>query len=418
MKKENVDVLVIGAGPSGSVSAAYLNKHGINVKVVEKTKFPRFQVGESLIPRCMDNFEEAGLLNCLKKQGYQKKHGARFIKDGMQGNFDFSKKFGEGWNWTWQVPRDHFDKTLIDEAIRQGVKVDFETEVVDIQFNGSDSLTTLNHTNGTQSQIEAKYIIDSSGFGRVVARKLGLEAPPKIAEHGSIFTQVKDIRRPDTPEGTLITFEIIEKEVWFWYIPFSNGNTSIGFVGPMDWINKFEGSTTAVLNQMMKTSPYYYDQFKDLPFLFAPYKVENIAKNVTKLFGDGFVLTGNSAEFLDPVFSSGVSFATESGVLAAKLVIKELQGETVNWQEDFVDHMKRGVDVFSTYVKEWYTGNLQKIFFNENPREDFKAQICAVLAGYVWDQTNPFVKKHNHIVRNVAKLVEMESSAEWITKFN
>jgi len=96
MKKENVDVLVIGAGPSGSVSAAYLNKHGVNVKVVEKTKFPRFQVGESLIPRCMDNFKEAGLLDCLMDQGYEKKHGARFIRDGVKGSFDFSKKHGEG----------------------------------------------------------------------------------------------------------------------------------------------------------------------------------------------------------------------------------------------------------------------------------------------------------------------------------
>ncbi|WP_108803111.1 NAD(P)/FAD-dependent oxidoreductase [Aquimarina sp. Aq107] len=410
MKKENVDVLVIGAGPSGSVSAAYLNKHGINVKVVEKTKFPRFQVGESLIPRCMDNFEEAGLLDCLMKQGYEKKHGARFIKDGVTGSFDFSKKYGDGWDWTWQVPRDHFDKTLIDEAIRQGVSVDFETEVTNVEFNGTDSLTTVKHKDGSESQIEAKFIIDSSGFGRVVARQLGLEAPSKLAEHGSIFTQVKDIKRPEGIEGTTITFEIIETEVWFWYIPFSNGNTSIGFVGPMEWINKFEGNKTEVLQKMMKTSPYYYEQFKDVPYLFEPYKVENIAKNVTKLFGDGFVLTGNSAEFLDPVFSSGVSFATETGLLSAKLVIKQLNNEEVDWQTEFVDYMRQGVDVFTTYVKEWYTGNLQKIIFHDKPNEDFKEQICAVLAGYVWDKTNPFVKKHSHIVRNVAKLVEMEEN--------
>ena len=232
----------------------------------------------------MDNFEEAGLLDCLMKQGYEKKYGARFIKDGVKGSFDFSKKHGEGWDWTWQVPRDHFDKTLIDEAISQGVSVDFETEVTDVQFDGTNSLTTVKHKDGSESEIEAKFIIDSSGFGRVIARQLGLEAPPKIAEHGSIFTQVKDVNRPEGIEGTTITFEIIETEVWFWYIPFSNGNTSIGFVGPMEWINKFEGNTTEVLQEMMKTSPYYYDQFKDVPYLFDPYKVENISKNVTKLF--------------------------------------------------------------------------------------------------------------------------------------
>ena len=410
MKKENVDVLVIGAGPSGSVSAAYLNKYGINVKVVEKTKFPRFQVGESLIPRCMDNFKEAGLLDCLMNQGYQKKHGARFVKSGLEGSFDFGKKYGEGWNWTWQVPRDHFDNTLINEVIRQGVSVDFETEVTNVEFDDSNSLTTVKHTDGSESQIAAKFIIDSSGFGRVIARQLGLEAPPKIAKHGSIFTQVKDIRRPKGTKGSMITFEIIETEVWFWYIPFSNGNTSIGFVGPVEWIKKFKGNTTEMLKDMMKTSYYYQEQFKDIPYLFEPYKVENISKNVTKLFGDGFVLTGNSAEFLDPVFSSGVSFATETGLLAAKLTIQQLNNEEVNWQEDFVDHMKKGVDVFSSYVKEWYTGNLQKIIFHDKTNEDIKEKICAVLAGYVWDTTNPFVKKHHRILRNVAKLVEMEQN--------
>ncbi|WP_148782351.1 NAD(P)/FAD-dependent oxidoreductase [Aquimarina intermedia] len=408
MKKEIVDVLVIGAGPSGSVSAAYLQKNNINVKVVEKCKFPRYQVGESLIPRCMDNFEEAGLLDCLTKQGYQKKYGARFIKDGAHGTFDFSKKHGEGWDWTWQVPRDHFDKTLTDELTAQGVPIAFETEVKDIKFHDEYSVTRVQHTDGTETEITAKYIIDSSGFGRVIARQLGLEATPKIAEHGSIFTQVKDVNRPEGSEGTLITFEIIETEVWFWYIPFSNGNTSIGFVGPMEWMNKFKGSNSEVLSQMMETSIYYKEQFKDVPYLFEPYKVANIAKNVTKLYGKGFVLTGNSAEFLDPVFSSGVSFATESGLKAAKLVIKELNNEAVDWEEDFVTYMKKGVDVFSTYVKEWYSGNLQKIIFHKNSNEVIKEQICAVLAGYVWDETNPFVKKHSRLIRNVAKLIEME----------
>ncbi|WP_378187665.1 NAD(P)/FAD-dependent oxidoreductase [Aquimarina sp. W85] len=408
MKKEIVDVLVIGAGPSGSVSAAYLKKNNIKVKVIEKCKFPRYQVGESLIPRCMDNFDEAGLLTCLKKQGYQKKHGARFIKDDAEGIFDFSKKHGEGWDWTWQVPRDHFDKTLTDELLSKGVLIDFETEVIDVNFFDQHSITRVKHKDGTETDIKAKYIIDSSGFGRVIAKQLGLEATPKIAQHGSIFTQVNDINRPKGAEGTLITFEIIDTEVWFWYIPFSNGNTSIGFVGPMEWIQSFKGSNSEILLQMMETSKHYKEQFRDIPYLFEPYKVENIAKNVTKLHGNGFVLTGNSAEFLDPVFSSGVSFATESGLKAAKLVIKELNNEHVDWEEDFVTYMKKGVDVFSTYVKEWYSGNLQKIIFHKNSNEVIKAQICAVLAGYVWDETNPFVKKHNRLVRNVAKLIEME----------
>lgn len=126
MKKEIADVLIIGAGPSGMVSAAYLHNQGIKVMVIEKTSFPRFCIGESLIPQCMDNLEEAGLLNAVMVAGFQKKFGARFIKGDQFGEFDFSQKHGEGWDWTWQVPRADFDLILAEEAIRQGVDIRFK----------------------------------------------------------------------------------------------------------------------------------------------------------------------------------------------------------------------------------------------------------------------------------------------------
>lgn len=410
MKKEKVDVAIIGAGPSGTVSAAYLRQHGINAKVIEKSKFPRYSIGESLIPRCMDNFDEAGLLDCLKTQNYQVKTGARFIKDGLESNFDFSKKFGEGWDWTWQVPRDHFDNVLAQECIRKGVSIEFESQVTDVRFTEENATLFIEDKEKNTYQLEAKYVIDSSGFARVLARILDLEAAPKIPQHSSIFTQVKDVRRPKGCEGEAITFDIIEQEVWFWYIPFSNGNTSIGFVATTEWFDQFKGTTTEKFAQMLSFTEKYYPQFKELPFLFEPRQVKNIAKNVTKFYGNRFVLTGNSAEFLDPVFSSGVSFATESGLLAAKLIIKILKGKEVDWQKEYVDYMQEGVNVFSTYVKEWYNGNLQKIIMRQEHNLKVKGQVCAVLAGYVWNKENPFVKKHDRLVKNIAHLIDMEDN--------
>ena len=410
MKKEKVDVAIIGAGPSGTVSASYLRQQGISIKIIEKSKFPRYSIGESLIPRCMDNFEEAGLLDCLLKQNYQVKTGARFIKNGKKSEFDFSKKFGKGWDWTWQVPRDHFDHVLAQECIKKGVEIEFETTVIDACFTEEKATLTLKNEEHEISQLDAKYVIDSSGFGRVLAQLLNLEAPPQVAQHSSIFTQIKDIRRPDGKEGSLITFDIIEEEVWFWYIPLSNGNTSIGFVASNDWFLQFKGNTNEKLRQMLPLTEKYYPQFKELSFLFEPIQVNNIAKNVTKLYGNRFVLTGNSAEFLDPVFSSGVSFATESGLLAAKLIVKELRSITVDWEKEYVDYIKSGVNVFSTYVKEFYNGNLQKILMHQQPNEEIKQQVCAVLAGYVWNEENPFVKKHNKLVKNVARLIDLENN--------
>src|SRR5699024_10536065 len=231
MKTDEVDVLVIGAGPSGCVSSAYLNKKNINVKVVEKAKFPRPVIGESFIPRVMDHFDEVNLLPAIKKAGFEKKWGARFIRKNETCLFDFSKKFGEGWDWTWQVPRADFDNVIAKEVQRQGVEIDFETEAIDVKFEEDYSLTTIQDKTGNQKQIKAKFIIDSSGYGRVLPKLLNLDAPAQVTGSSSIFTHTKDINRPtEGLDKTMITFEVLDTKVWFWVIPFSNGITSLGVV--------------------------------------------------------------------------------------------------------------------------------------------------------------------------------------------
>jgi flavin-dependent dehydrogenase len=409
MNDIHVDVLIIGAGPSGCVAAAYLNSQGYNIKVVEKSIFPRFVIGESLLPRCMDHFEEVGLLDCLKAANFELKPGARFLRGDIVCNFDFSDKHSEGWDWTWQVPRADFDHILAKEIIKKGVKVSFEHEVVgvDIAEDGT-SKTAIKDKDGNTYYVHAKFIIDSSGYGRVLPRLLDLDKPSALPDHSSIFTHVKDVKRAEGTEGTLITFDVLDKDTWFWVIPFSNGNTSLGFVSKTEYIDSFEGSTTERMKQMLKLSDYYYDRFEGVDFLFEPINIKNYSKSVKQLYGKGYALTGNSSEFLDPVFSSGVTFATESALMSAKLISKELNGEQVDWEEDYSNYIKYGVAVFSTYVKEWYTGNLQTLFFHRPENPEVKRQICAVLAGYVWDKTNPFVKKHDRIVKTLAHLINME----------
>lgn len=410
MLTEFVDVLVIGAGPSGCVSAGHLHNNNVKVKVVEKTKFPRLVVGESLIPRVMDHFAEAGLFPALDAMGFEKKLGARFIRGEEICIFDFSDKYGEGWDWTWQIPRADFDNVMAQEILKKGIDLEFESEVLAVEFEGKNSITTVKDKDGNMKKIHAKMIIDSSGYGRVLPRLLDLDTPSKLDPHSSIFTHVKDINRPEGEEGTLISFDILETEVWLWVIPFSNGNTSLGVVGPTHFINSLSENkdNREALQNAIKLSDYYVKRFGGVDFLFEPVKLENYSRSVKKMYGDGFALTGNSSEFLDPVFSSGVAFATESGMLAAKLYLKEHQGIAVDWEEEFTGYMRRGIGVFTTYVKEWYTGNLQTLFFHRPENPDVKRKICAVLAGYVWDQTNPFVKKHDNLIKNMAHVIHME----------
>lgn len=410
MSIEHVDVLVIGAGPSGCVASAYLHQKNIKVKVVEKNKFPRLVVGESLIPRVMDHLDEAGFLPALEKMHFEIKHGARFIRGKQVCIFDFSKKFGDGWDWTWQVPRADFDKALADEVINKGIDLTFEAEVVDIEFNDDYSITTIKQNDGSFHKVKSKFIIDSSGYGRVLPRLLDLDSPSGLDPHSSIFTHIKDINRPLGEEGSLISFDILNTEAWLWVIPFSNGNTSVGIVGPTEYINDLskDNNTTNALRNAIKKSDHYVDRFGNSDFLFEPKKLENYSRSVKKTHGKGFVLTGNSSEFLDPVFSSGVAFATESGLLAAKLIHRQLNGEKINWDIEYHEYINSGIEVFKTYVKEWYTGNLQTLFFHQPENPEVKRNICAVLAGYVWNKGNPFVKKHSNVIKNMAYILKQE----------
>src|SRR5882757_2467083 len=177
MKRSKVDVLVIGAGPAGTVAASIVNKAGFKVRIVEKLKFPRFVIGESLLPRCMEALEQAGFLDAVKAKGFQEKFGAKFVKNGKICDYLFADQFTQGWTWTWQVPRGEFDQTLADTVEKMGVPVSYETTVTNIVFTGSDSLTTVEDIQGNQSQIQARFIIDGSGYGRVIPRLFNLDKP-------------------------------------------------------------------------------------------------------------------------------------------------------------------------------------------------------------------------------------------------
>ena len=150
------------------------------------------------------------------------------------------------------------------------------------------------------------------------------------------------------------------------------------------------------------------ERFAGVEYAFEPEFIEGYSIAVKKLHGEGFVLTGNATEFLDPVFSSGVTFAVESGMQAAKLLVRQLNGEKIDWDETYLKHISQGVETFRTYVNGWYGNKLQTIFFAENTNPNVKEKICSVLAGYVWDTTNPFVRNHKNAVNSLVDLITSE----------
>jgi len=409
MTTEKIDVLVIGAGPSGTVAASIINKAGFKTKIVEKEQFPRFVIGESLLPRCMEALDAADFVDVVKAKGFQVKYGAKFVQGTNKVmDFLFSEQFTKGWSWTWQVKRADFDYALAKEVERMGVPVEYKTTVTDIQFSGSNSVTSVTKEDGTQKQIEAKFIVDASGYGRVIPRLFNLDKPSNLPPRKTLFTHIKDARRENYIQPNRILIIDHAPGVWAWVIPFSDGVSSCGFVGYPEYFDKYIGSPEEQLRAIIKAEPNTAKRFEDCEFMFEPRTIQGWSSTTNKFYGDGFVLTGNVTEFLDPIFSSGVTLATVSSHRAAELAVRQLKGETIDWEEEYMKPTMVGVDTFRTFVMAWYDGTLQKIFFNDVQNIEVQRQICSVLAGYVWDTENPYVKNHESALKRLARLVEIE----------
>jgi flavin-dependent dehydrogenase len=406
----NTDVLVIGAGPAGTVAASIVNKAGYKVRIVEKMKFPRFVIGESLLPRCMEALEEAGFLDAVKEKKFQEKGGAKFVKNGLICDYQFSRQFTNGWSWTWQVPRADFDKTLADTVEKMGVTIDYETTVVGIEFHGSDSVTTVEDKLGNQSRINARFIIDGSGYGRVIPKLFKLDRPSTLPPRKAMFTHTVDLRRAISDEPNRITIVVHKPGIWIWIIPFSTGVTSLGFVGDPSFFESYTGNTEEKMRSMIADEPYLMQRFENTEFVFEPRVLESWSSTTERFYGEGFVLTGNVTEFLDPVFSSGVTLATVSSQIAGKLVVDKLNGRPVDWENEYMKIMMQGVDTFRSYVMAWYEGTLDTIFFADNQDPLINTQICSVLAGYVWDLSNPYVKNHKTYLQRLATLITIRDS--------
>ncbi|MBX2968004.1 MAG: tryptophan 7-halogenase [Cyclobacteriaceae bacterium] len=404
---KEVDVLVIGAGPAGSIAASLVHKAGLRVQVVEREKFPRFVIGESLLPRCMEVLEEAGFLEALKEKKFQEKSGAKFLKGNEVADYNFSDQFSKGWNWTWQVPRAEFDQTLVEVNQQRGIPVEFQTTVTAIEFfDDESSITTVTDVTGNEKKIKARFIIDASGYGRVIPRLLNLDRPSNLEPRKAVFAHIHDPERSNFDEPNRILIVTYAPGTWVWIIPFSTGITSVGFVGSFEFFDSIEGDLDQKFKTLIAGNDYLKRRFEKAALVFQPRKLEAWSATTDKFYGKGFVLTGNVTEFLDPIFSSGVMFAAVSSQLASHAVIKKLSGKEVNWDSEYTRVIQQGVDTFRSYVMAWYKGTLDTIFFAKEKNPLVVRQICSVLAGYVWDMENPYVKGHATELRRLARRIE------------
>jgi len=401
----DADVLVIGAGPAGSVAGSLLSRQGHRVITLEAGTLPRFQIGESLLPRSNDILAAAGLLDAVVARRYQPKNAALFLDRERRERFCFADAFPGQRPQTFQVPRDDFDQTLATAARAHGVDVRFNHKVETIELAGDQvSLSVLDLEADRRLQLHAGFVLDCSGYGRVLPRLLGLEKRSELPPRVALFTWVEgDDRPPGDLEGD-IWICIHPRGAWGWIIPFSNGRTSVGLVMPQADYESVSGCDRDRLFALLQEDPNVRVRLRNASPVLKTVKLSGWAAAVTKFHGPGWAVTGNASEFLDPVFSSGVTLALESSSIAAGLVHRSLCGEAVDWDAEYDAAVDKAVGVFKVFVRSWYEGSLPRILLSPNKHPAIKQAITAVLGGYVTDPSNPFVRDPEKTLAAVLKL--------------
>lgn len=401
---DHFDVIVIGAGPAGALAATLLVQRGLKVAILEKSLFPRFVIGESLLPQSMVFLEKAGLLPVIEAAGFQLKNGANFTDDRRFSVIDFADKFTDGPATTFQVERERFDTLLADAAAAAGADLRFEQDVRDVSFDDDGATVTGTGPKGP-FRLTARFLVDASGYGRVLPRLMKLDTPSDFPVRHALFTHVDDRLegRKFDRNKILITVHPECRDIWYWLIPFSGGKSSIGAVIPPERLAAFEGTPSEKLWAIIDQSAEMRTLLEGARDRRPAAEISGYSTKVSKIAGPQFALLGNAGEFLDPVFSSGVTVAFKSADLLIDPLMRQLNGETVDWEQDFAVPLQRGVDCFRVFVEAWYRGDLQEIIFNPpgdgNP---IKGMIVSILAGYAWDEKNPFVNQGRRYLDLVA----------------
>lgn len=390
----STDVLIIGGGPAGSVAGGYLVSRGVDVLCLERQHFPRFVIGESLLPRCNALLEQAGFLEAVKARNYLIKPGATFKRGDDSEYFCFAEAMKGDYPDTFQVPRDDFDRTLATQARKMGLDLRFGHQVDDVIFDDEGATATVSDLEaGTTYTVRAAYVMDCSGYGRVLPRLLDLEVadkdlPPRV----SCFTQIEGDHRPEGIREGEIWICSHPENGWIWIIPFSNGRTSIGGVCDPEVWESLPGATTKdKLFAFLNGEPNTAERIKDAVAVNAAQVIAGYSQKVKALHGDRWCLVGNASDFLDPIFSSGVTLALETSLLAASLAERTLQGDEVDWDSEYDAVVVKAVKVFLTFIEAWYDGRLPTIFFTKTKPERVKERICSILGGHVLRDDNAFV---------------------------
>lgn len=379
------DVVIIGAGPAGATSALILARKGFKVIALEKSTFPRFHIGESILPRNFPLVEELGLDAALERLPHLKKYGAEFGMgdDHNTTRFYFDAGLIPG-SRTFNIERAHFDKMLMDEARAAGAEIRENTAVKRIvKLADRDVAIELD---GGQT-ISGKYLLDCSGHGTVVGRHLGLRRPvddPRLHKV-AYFEHFDDVERlPGKEDGHPSIF--MTTEGWFWVIGLSEKRTSVGFVCHPDLIKRVGVPANRMLQWAVARCPVVRHRMRNAAGPATNQILADFSYTCHPIAGDGYFMVGDAGCFLDPIFSTGVTLAMMGATQAARHVTDLLNDKTTpaRARAEYIRFVTGSTSVFWHMIRNYYTHSFRELFLNGTGPMNVHGAIISLLAGHVF----------------------------------
>ena len=383
------EVLVIGGGPAGSTLAALLAERGRDVVLVEKERHPRFHIGESLLPLNLPLFERLGVAAEIERIGMPK-FGAEFVSPWHEKpvTFDFAQALDKSFPSAYQVRRSEFDEILFRNAVRKGARALEACRVLSVDFDPEGAMVSARDEHGAERHWQTKFVADASGRDTFLANRLGIKQRSKKHNSAAIYGHFSGARRQaGKAEGNITAFWF--DHGWFWFIPLSDGTTSVGAVCWPYYMKTRKTRPDQFLLDTIALCPALAERLRNASLISPVTATGNYSYTAERTMGRNYLMLGDAYMFIDPIFSTGVFLAMHSAFVGADTIEtclddpRRAQAALMTFDAT----MRRGPRVFSWFIHRVTTPTLRDIFMAPSNRFRLQEALLSVLAGDIFRST-------------------------------
>jgi len=380
------DVIVIGGGPAGSTASTLLAQRGFDVLLVERERFPRFQIGESLLPYNNDLLDRLGVTPKLERGEFFPKYGAEFVTgDGEIGyTFRFDRNLPKEYHRTFQVKRADFDLLLLRNAAAHGVEVREETAVTSVQLDDEQAAVRL--ANG--EALEARFVIDASGHGSIIGQRYGEKSEIESLKKVAFFAHYRNVPRPEGRDAGN-TIIVVLRDSWFWLIPITAELMSVGIVVDRDHFVNCGLPPEELLARTICETPYMAARMNNAERVTQVYARKDFSYAMKRMVGPNYALVGDAAGFIDPIFSTGVFMAMKGADVAAGAVEQRLRRGSMRLLRKYERSLNGALHRYFRFISNFYRREFLEVFMQPQNKFGLLPAIVGVLAGNIFTKNIP-----------------------------